>query len=365
MAASSRPKKKSTSRSKKGPLRIAFIGAGGIAGAHIDILAEMKDVEIVALADLNEAAMASLGEKYGIEHHFTDYETMLREIQPEAVSVCTPNFLHAPAAIAALDAGAHVLVEKPMAMNAQEAEAMVEAAERNRKKLCIAFQWRFSPKTQFLREAIDEGQFGNIMYARVHALRRRGIPNWGVFGRKDLQGGGPMIDIGVHMLEVAHYTMGSPKPVTASGQTWTYLGNKKSKTKSRWAGWDHKNYTVEDLAVGQIRFENGAVLSLESSFAAHLEKEVMNFTIMGEKAGANWDPPVIHRDQAGHMVDITPNWLPPSGFRDNFRAKLTDFVEHVRKDKPTIISAREGLMVQKMLDGIYQSAEAGHEVEIA
>ncbi|MDX1564194.1 MAG: Gfo/Idh/MocA family oxidoreductase [Phycisphaeraceae bacterium] len=345
-------------------LRIAFIGAGGIAGAHMDRLIERDDVEIVAMADLNEEAMARKAEKYGIGQRFTDYKEMLEKVQPQAVSVCTPNFLHAPAAIDAMNAGAHALVEKPMAMNAEEGQQMVDAAEANDRKLCVAFQWRFSPKTAFLRQAIDEGQFGDVLYARVHALRRRGIPNWGVFGRKDLQGGGPMIDIGVHMLEAAHYTLGSPKPVAASGQTWTYLGDKPAEVRSVWEDWDHETYTVEDLAVGQIRFENGAILSLESSFAAHIERDVMNFSIMGEKAGANWDPSVIYRDEGGYMINSEPHWLPKGGHVTIFKAKMNDFVEHVLYDKPTQIGGEEGLMVQKMLDGIYASAEAGKEVSI-
>jgi len=358
------PGKSRAKAAKPKKLRVAFIGAGGIAGTHLSYLSKMDDVEIVALSDVNEASMERHAEAYGVSDCFTDAKEMLAAVKPDAVSVCTPNFLHAPNTIDALNAGAHVLVEKPMAMNAEEAQAMVNAAKKNRKKLVIGFQYRYNSNTNFLREADKAGHFGKIMYARSQALRRRGIPNWGVFGRKELQGGGPMIDIGVHILEVTHFVMGSPKPVAAFGATFTYLGDKKSKVVSQWPNWDHKTYTVEDLAVGQIRFENGAILSIESSFAVHIEKGLFSFTIMGEKGGASWDPPIIFRDDAGHMVNTTPDYLPSGGFGDQFQAKMRNFVDHVLHDQPTLAPGEDGLMVQKMLDGIYASAEKGREVKI-
>ncbi len=355
-------KKAAAPRSKK--LRVALIGAGGIAGAHMRYYAKMEDVELVALADVSVESMARRAEEFKVPDCFTDYRKMLEKIRPDAVSICTPNGLHAPTTIAALAAGAHVLVEKPMAMNAREAQAMISAAKRHRRKLVIGFQHRFEPKTQFIKNAVEAGQLGKVVYARVQALRRRGIPNWGVFGRKDLQGGGPLIDIGVHVLEATHYAMGTPKPVAASGGTFTYLGNQKSSVVSQWPNWDYKNYTVEDLAVGQIRFENGAVLHLEASFSAHIEKDVWTFQIMGEKGGATWDPPSIYRDDFGHMVNVSPGWLPRDAAADCFAIKMRNFVDHVLHGKPTGAPAEHGLMVQKMLDGIYASAEKGKEIRL-
>ncbi|MSR82851.1 MAG: Gfo/Idh/MocA family oxidoreductase [Candidatus Latescibacteria bacterium] len=355
-------KKAAAPRSKK--LRVALIGAGGIAGAHMRYYVKMEDVELVALADVSVESMARRAEEFKVPDCFTDYRKMLKKIRPDAVSICTPNGLHAPTTIAALAAGAHVLVEKPMAMNAREAQAMISAAKRHRRKLVIGFQHRFEPKTQFIKNAVEAGQLGKVVYARVQALRRRGIPNWGVFGRKDLQGGGPLIDIGVHVLEATHYAMGTPKPVAASGGTFTYLGNQKSSVVSQWPNWDYKNYTVEDLAVGQIRFENGAVLHLEASFAAHIEKDVWTFQIMGEKGGATWDPPSLYRDDFGHMVNVSAGWLPRDAAADCFAIKMRNFVDHVLHGKPTVAPAEHGLMVQKMLDGIYASAEKGKEIRI-
>ena len=352
-------------RTAKKKLRVAFIGAGGIAGTHMKSYAEMNDVEMVAMADISRESMARHAEQYGIPDAFTDYREMLRKVKPDAVSVCTPNGLHAVNSVAALKAGAHVIVEKPMAMNAREAQSMISAAKKARRKLVIGFQHRYDPKAQFIKNAVDTGQLGKVVFGRVQALRRRGIPNWGVFGRKDLQGGGPLIDIGVHILEVTHFVMGSPRPVSASGSIHTYLGNKKCNTKCQWPDWDHKSYTVEDLAVGQIRFDNGATLHLESSFAAHIPENVWNFQLMGEKGGASLDPVGVYRDDNGYMVNTEPNFLPKADLGSGFGAKMRNFVEHVLYNKPSMAPPEHGLMVQKMLDGIYASAEKGREVKIA
>ena len=241
---------------------------------------------------------------------------------------------------------------------------MIDAADRNDRKLVIGFQHRFESRTRFLRNAVENGDLGKVLYGRVQALRRRGIPNWGVFGVKELQGGGPLIDIGVHVLETAHYTMGNPKPIAASGSTYTYLGDKPSDVVSQWPNWNHKTYTVEDLAVGHIRFENGASLSIEASFAAHIEKDEWNFTLMGEKGGASWSPPQLFYDRNGHMVNVEPHWLPRGPQADAFQMKMRNFVDHVLYDKESMAPGIHGLMVQKMLDALYASAEQGHEVAI-
>jgi predicted dehydrogenase len=363
-----RPKKSGVTVVAKRPteqpkLRVAFIGAGGIAGTHMKFFSASPRVQIVAMADPSDQAMDARAKDYTIPERFKDYKQMLAQIKPDVVSVCTPNGLHCENTIAALQAGAHVIVEKPMAMNAQEAQSMIDAAKKAKKKLVIGFQMRYSPNARFLRQQVEEGRFGKIMYARAQAIRRRGIPNWGVFGRKELQGGGPMIDIGVHIMEVAHYVMGSPRPIAATGQTFTYMGNKKSDVVSQWPNWDHKTYTVEDLAVGQIRFDNGAIMTIESSFVAHCPG-VFNFQLLGEKAGGNYDPPTLWHDHGGYMLNSAPDFIPKGDFMDNFQAKINNFIAHIADDAPSLAPAEHGLMVQKMLDGVYRSAEKGKEVAI-
>jgi predicted dehydrogenase len=342
--------------------KIAVIGAGGIARAHIKYLKQLENVDVCAIADPSEMALTRLKQDYPEITQFSDYKTMLKEVPDcDAVDICTPNGVHAENAIAAFQAGKHVLVEKPMAMNAREARMILDASKRAGKELVIGFQYRFDAKTKLIRDQIAAGTFGNVLYVRAQAMRRRGIPNWGVFGRKELQGGGPMIDIGVHILETAHYMIGSPRPITASGGAWTYMGNKPSEVVSMWPKWDHRTYNVEDLACGLIRFENGTILVIESSFIAHIEKDIFNITLMGEQGGAIWDTSQIFTDHVGYQMNMSPGWL---GKWDIFEYKMRHFVDVCRSDRPNEAPGEHGLMVQQMLDGIYASAEKKREVTI-
>ncbi len=345
------------------PLRIAFIGSGGISRTHTGYFNKMPGVSVVACADIAPAALDWYKTNQKVEHLFADYNEMLAQVgdQIDAVSVCTPNGVHAPAAIAALNAGKPVLGEKPMAMNAVEAQSIADAAKANGVEFVIGFQHRYEPRSKVIRDQIQSGAFGKILYVRAQALRRRGIPNWGVFGRKELQGGGPMIDIGVHILEASHNIIGNPKPISATGNTFTYIGDKPSAVSSQWPGWDHETYTVEDLAVGMIRFDNGTMLTLESSFCAHIKEDVFNIQIMGEKGGAIWDGSQIFTDHNGYMLNATPGFVPKY---DYWEYKMRHFVEVVRDGRTNEAPAEHGVMVQKMLDGVYASAAAGKEVEI-
>src|SRR5688572_13132709 len=341
---------------------MAFIGTGWVGDHQMKHLSKVEGVECTAAADVSEATLGRFKAAWNPKYSFSDYRQMLREVKElDAVSVCTPNGLHAENAIAALQAGFHVLVEKPMAMNAREAQRIMDAAKASGKQLVIGFQHRFDPKTKFIRDQIASGSFGKILYVRAQALRRRGIPNWGVFGRKDLQGGGPMIDIGVHILETAHYMMGSPRPVTVTGNHWTFMGNKPSNVVSMWPNWDHATYTVEDFAAGMIRFEDGGLLTIEASFVTHIEKDVWNIQVYGERGGANWETSQIFTDHGGYMMNMTPGYVPQW---DHFTYKMKHFVEVCRDGRPNESPGEHGLMVQKMLDGVYASAAAGKEVGI-
>ena len=345
---------------KKGPkLRLAIVGCGGISQTHLAALKKMDDVEIVAGVDIVPERLENMKEKWGVKKLYKDWKKMLKEVKPDAVDVCTPNGVHAPAAIDASNAGCHVITEKPMAMTTEECQRMIEAAQKAKKKLVVGFQYRYHPNTQIIKRAIDEGILGNIMYVKCQALRRRGIPNWGVFGRKELQGGGPMIDIGVHVIEMAHYAMGAPEPVSAMGKTWTYLGDKPSQVASQWPNWDYKTYTVEDLAIGQIRFANGALMQIEASFAAHIEKDTWDFTIIGDKGGARWETASVFTDRAGTMINSTPGFIPKGDWDYLFSTKLRNFVEGCLYNKPLAAPGEAGLAVQKILTGVYRSSDNG------
>ena len=344
-------------------LRYGIIGAGGIAGAHVEELKKFSDVEVVAAADIVDKNLETAQKEWGCTAVFKDWREMLKKVELDAVSVCTPNALHVKPTLDALRAGCHVMVEKPLAMNASEGQRMVDEAEKLGLHCTIAFQHRYSPETQMIKRAVDAGRLGDIMVARVHAMRRRGIPNWGVFGRKELQGGGPMIDIGVHAMEMAHYAMGLPRPVAAVGKTWTYLGNKPSEVVSMWPGWDHKTYTVEDFAIGYIRFENGAVMTVESMFAGHIapEDEPLRFELIGTKGGARTSPASLFYDQDGTMINAMPAYLPKN---KNFNIKMRNFVDVCFGRMEDQSPALHGLMIQKMIDGIYESSLKGREVII-
>lgn len=347
------------------PFKVGFVGSGGIARTHMKHLQTIPGVEIACAADVNPQSLQTAQEQYKVARIYRDFSEMLKkEKDLDAIDVCTPNSLHAPNAIAALRAGKHVLVEKPMAMNARQAQSMVDAAKRAKKELIIGFQFRFDPRTELIRRQIAEGHFGKIMFVRCQALRRRGIPNWGVFGQKQLQGGGPMIDIGVHVMEMAHYAIGSPKPLAASGNIWTYHGNKPSDTLCTWPNWDWKTYDVEDLAVGTIRLEGGAMLSIEASFVAHLEQDIWSFQVMGEKGGATWEPIRIFTDQCGHMMNISPAWIGKVGWDAIWEVKMKHFVDVCREGRKNLAPGEHGVMIQKMLDGVYASAAKGREVQI-
>lgn len=351
--------------SRKGKLRVGIIGAGGIAGAHVRGYQKTGEVEIIAAADVVPANLDKAKTQWNCTGLYDNWKDMLAKEQLDAVSVCTPNALHMQPTIDALDAGCHVLVEKPLAANAVEGEKMLAAAKKNKKELVIAFQYRYNPRSQFLRRAVLNGEMGEMKFARVRAVRRRGVPNWGVFGQKDKQGGGGMIDIGVHMMESAHFVMGSPKPVAASGQTWTYMGNKKSSTISAWANWDYKTYTVEDFAVGQIRFDTGAVMHVEAGFIVHQQElDVMDYHVFGSEGGGHYETAELFTDQVDTMVTVKPNWLSAAGFGDMFDIKMKAFVDTALHGKPNQAPAEHGLMIQKMIDAIYASAEQGKEVII-
>ncbi|MGI5868018.1 MAG: Gfo/Idh/MocA family protein [Kiritimatiellia bacterium] len=368
MAQSVSTKMESKQKAYKGKkLRVAIIGCGGIAQTHLETYKSIPEVEIVAGVDIVQERLDVMHEKWGVprEALFLDWKEMLKVVKPDAVDVCTPNGVHCAPVVDACNAGCHAMVEKPMAMNPAECQKMIAAAEKNGVKLSVGFQQRYRDSTAALIKARENGQFGDILFVKVQALRRRGIPNWGVFGQKELQGGGPLIDIGVHIVEAALEFMGNPKPIAASANTWTYLGDKPSNTLSSWPGWDWKTYTVEDLAVGQIRFDNGAIMQIESAFACHMkEHDVQNFTAMGTKGGCNWEQGEIYTDLNDLMVNAKPVYLGTQDWSTLFKRKLQNWVNGCLKGTELDASGYDGLAVQKILDGLYRSAAAGKEVTI-
>ncbi|WP_075035640.1 Gfo/Idh/MocA family protein [Halobacillus dabanensis] len=343
-------------------LKVGIIGAGGIArGIHIPNYLKHSDrVEIIAVADVIEKNAKECGEKFSIPQVFTDYKEMLAQCSLDAVSVCTPNKFHAEASIHVLEAGCHVLCEKPPAMNVEEAKAMEEAAERNGKILTYGFHFRYAPEVQALKRFTEGGALGNIYAATIKAVRRRGIPGWGVFTNKELQGGGPLIDIGVHMLDTALYLMDYPEPETVFGATYQEIGTRKGV--GTMGEWDWKNFSIEDMALGMIRFKNGATVMLETAFAANVEKnDLMNVSLMGNEGGADVFPLKIYQEKYDTLIDISPAYLPKKGYHE---LEVETFVNACLANESPLSTPAQGVVIQKIINGLYESARTGEAVKL-
>ena len=346
-------------------VRIGVIGTGGIAnGAHLPGYSQIPDAcEIFAMCDIDPVALEKTSAKYpDVPHTFTDYKKLLEMPEIDAISVCTPNYVHHQVTLDALNAGKHVLCEKPIAMNATQGAEMVSAAHRNGKFLQIGYNSRFQPSNMALKRFIDAGELGDIYYARAQALRVRGIPGWGVFIDKEKQGGGPLIDIGVHMLDLTLWFMGHPKPIAASGVTYQKFG-KRSDVVGFMGQWDYKIFTVEDLAAALIRFDNGATIVLESSFVANLKEDVQNVTLLGTEGGGEAYPLSITQERNRTVFSYSPK-IPGGNNINTHYAEMKAFVECVRDNKEPLVTGEHGLMVAKIMDAIYKSAEENREVPI-
>ncbi|WP_257348926.1 Gfo/Idh/MocA family protein [Pseudalkalibacillus decolorationis] len=343
-------------------LRVAIVGAGGIAkAAHIPNYLKCGDkVEMVAVSDVVKEKAEELAAEFNIPHTFTSYEDMFEKVQIDAVSICTPNKFHYPATMAALQAGCHVLCEKPPAMTVQEAEKMADAANETGKILTYGFHFRHAPEVEALKRFIDNNELGDIYAARVTAMRRRGIPGWGVFTNKELQGGGPLIDIGVHMLDTALYLMGYPEPDTVFGATYQELG--KRKGVGLMGSWDWENFSIEDMARGMITFKNGASILLDTAFAANVEKhDEMNVSLIGNQGGADVFPFKIYQEKHDTLIDITPSYLPKKGYHE---LELERFVDACLEGTAPISNGKEGVYLQRIINGLYESAEKGQAIKI-
>jgi predicted dehydrogenase len=342
-------------------LRIGLIGCGGIARRrHAPALAAIRDIEVAAICDVDPVCTSAVADQFKIAQVFGDYRDMLEHGEIDAVDICTPNFLHATPAIEAMQAGKHVLVEKPIGRNAEEAQAIIDASRKTGKKLMVGQCLRFCSDAIALKRFVDAGKMGDMYYGRVRAIRRRGIPTHGNFIDKDRQGGGPLIDIGVHWLDYALWLMGHPKPVSVSGAAYTKFGN-RSDVYSPFGRWDHEKFTVEDFASGLVRFENGATLTIEASFAANIEKDAMDLAIMGTEGGLQANPARMFREEDGNMYDLTPVSLPEVNM---YQGELQAFVDCIKNDTTPPVTGEQALMVMKILDGIYESSNRGAEVRL-
>lgn len=354
-------------------VKVGIVGCGGIAnGKHLPALSKLKEVEMVAFCDIIVERAEKAAKEYGAEgaRVYKDYKEMLAKEDLEVVHVLTPNREHAPISIDAMEAGCHVMCEKPMAKTYADAKAMLEAHKRTGKKLTIGYQNRFRPDSQYMKKACERGDLGEIYYAKGHAVRRRAVPTWGVFLDEDAQGGGPLIDIGTHALDLTLWCMDNYKPKSVKGMVYKKLGD-QTDTGNAWGDWDPKEYTVEDSAFGFIEMENGATIVLESSWALNtLDVKEAKTTLCGTKAGADMEDGLrINKTDFGKLVTIKPE-LGSGGvaFYDGASANPEDIEAHqwiqaVINDTEPVVKPEQAIVVTQILEAIYESAKTGKTIE--
>ena len=351
-------------------VRIGIIGCGGIAnGKHMPSLKKVAKCEMVAFCDLIEEKAVKAAKEYGTPDAkvYTDYHKLLEDKTIDVVHVLTPNRAHSFITVDALNAGKHVMCEKPMAINSAEALKMLEAAKKSGKKLTIGYQNRQRPDSLYLKKEAMDGTFGDIYYAKATAIRRRAVPTWGVFLNEHEQGGGPLIDIGTHALDLTLWTMNNYKPKYCVGTTYHKLNNDKD-TANAWGNWDPAKFTVEDCAFGFVVMENGATIVLESSWALNtLDVREAVTTVCGTKAGGDMVGGVrINGVRNGRQYVYTPDlhtggvaFFEGSGDEDPAAREARLWIDAVINDTEPFVLPEQAFCVTQILEGIYESAKSG------
>ena len=358
-------------------LKAGIIGCGGIAnGKHMPSIKALGETELVAFCDLIIERAEKAKAQYGTEDAqvFTDYKELLK-LDLDCVYVCTPNRSHSYITVDALHAGKNVMCEKPMAINPAEAQKMLDAAKETGKILTIGYQGRYRPDSQYLKKECEAGELGDIYYARANAIRRRAVPTWGVFLNEYEQGGGPLIDIGTHALDLTLWMMNNYEPESVTGTTYRKLADTENAANA-WGSWDPKKFTVEDSAFGFIRMKNGATIVLEASWAlntllAHEAKTI----ICGTKGGADMlgegGALRINGEKYHKLYTEIPD-LKASGAAffegdsgdDPATVEARMWIDHVKDDsKPLITKPEQAFVVTQILEAIYKSAATGETVK--
>lgn len=327
---------------KKSRVKAGVIGLGWAGREHLKRYMASPKAEVVGVADVLPEAADKVAGIYGVKAYY-DAKELLEVDGLDVVSICTPNVFHAPLAIKAAMFGVSVLTEKPMCTTSAEGKRMVEAHDEAGTKLMVAVCRRFESGSTYLKKLVDSGYLGKINYGRCHWLRHNGNPGrW--FKEKNLSGGGPMLDIGVHLLDLTWWFMGSPNPTYCLGRAF---------------GSDGEN-AVEDLAVGAITFETGQIIHVGASWVAGWKSEIASI-VVGDEGGASRYPLEIYKDIGGTPTSMTPEIRDV----DSFQAEIDHFIDCVINDRTPIPNGVEGWNVTKMLEGIYKSSERGRPVKVA
>lgn len=350
-------------------VNVGMIGCGGIAmGKHLPSLAKIPEAKITAFFDVAWDRANDAKSQYGTPDAkiYDNVADLLRDPDVHVVHICTPNDTHAEISISALEAGKHVLCEKPMAKTAADARRMLETAERTGKKLSIAYQNRFRRDSLWMHEAARNDEFGEIYLAKAHAVRRRAVPTWGVFLDLEKQGGGPLIDIGTHALDLALWMMDNYEPRTVLGTSYRKLAELGSNA-NEWGPWDPAKFTVEDSAFAMITMKNGATVWLESSWALNtLDVDEAKVTLHGTKAGADMKGGLrINGEEHGRLYtkeiqlgSVWDNVVPNDAAEKEARA----WIDAILHDREPVVTAKQAMVVQQILEAVYESARKGEAV---
>jgi predicted dehydrogenase len=341
-------------------VRVGVVGLG-MGRAHLEGYLKHPCARIAAVCDLDEKLARQVADDFSVPGVFTDFDDFLADAGIDAVSLAVPNFLHKPMTLACLDRGLHILCEKPMAMDTREALAMRDRVRKTGLKFMIHYNQRFRPEHQYFKSLIASGGLGDVYYASAGWRRMRGMPRFGGwFSQKKMSGGGPLIDLGVHMLDLTRWLVGSPKAVTVSASTFSHIAQSIALEQQ-------KEFDVEDLASALIRFDNGSSLVLEVSWALNFEeREKVYLELSGTKGGLSnvtFDyketTTCIFREENGAMVKSVPLKYPPS-----FENAQQHFINCILEDRPPGPGADDGVETMRILDAIYESARIGREVEL-
>lgn len=347
-------------------LKVGVIGVGSISSMHINSYINNPNVELIALCDINEERLKEKALKYNIKNTFTDYREMLNMKDLDAVSICTWNNFHAPISIYALKKGKHVLCEKPLCMTVNEALEIQKVASETKKVMQVGFVRRFASNTNTIKEFISHGDLGDIYYSKVSSIRRIGNPG-GWFADIERSGGGPLIDIGVHVIDIAWYLMGKPKLKSVSGNVYNKLGNLGNivdKAIYKAADYSKEKNTVEDAANALIRFENGSSLYVDVSYSLYTEKDITSIELFGDKGGAIIEPTCkVFSQKHDRLIDIVPVIDNPTfDFQRSFQNEIDSFVNSCLFSEKNISPVDDGVTIMKILRAVYESSESGKEI---
>ena len=347
-------------------LKVGMIGLGGIAHTHVPGWQASPYTELVAGSDIDPAVFPTWREKHAVTKFYDDPEALIADRDIDIVDICSPNMFHTGQVIAALEAGKHVICEKPLAPTPADIRRMIAARDRSRKLLMTAQHFRFRGVSQAVKAEIRTGTLGEVYHARSWMLRRTWIPTRSTFTQKSQSGGGPCIDIGVHILDLTLWLMGHPRPVAVSGVARTALA-RHAGAFSTWGLLPvPQDIDVEDFAAAFIRFDNGATLILEVSWLLHhnTSGEEARVWLYGTEGGCEWPKAEFlttqyaNRQLYNTTLQVTQDTLEPHAL------ECVEFARAVAEGLPSPVPPEESLYVQTILDGIYRSQQVGHEVEV-